>query len=408
MNNVHENGLNDLLENLVREFVKEKLEFIMNEEMSNFLTNEQQHTRNTRNGYYERTLDTRYGKIDNLQVPRDRRGEFHTQVFEPYQRRDGWLEEAVIHMYKGGMSTRDVATFIEGMFKSQYSPTTVSNITNTVLQDIEAWNQRPLDTRYSVIHLNGIYCKLKRQTVESEVIYVAMGINVYGNRQILGFYVGGQESANGWREVLRDLYNRGAKEVLLGVFDSLSGLDEAFKETYPKADVQHCITHKMRNTFPKIRVQDKVEVMDDLKTIYNAEDIDLAHQAFEEVKVKWGKKYPKEMASWEKQLPTLLTFYKYPAMIKEAIYTSNAIERTMKEIRKRLRPMNSLPNMEAAEKIVYLFSVDYNERWSQRVIRGFADLETKQKLMDMFKDRYESKECDTAGTTSVENEGQVA
>src|SRR5690606_36173848 len=122
MNSLHEIGFNDLLENLVRQFVKEKLELIMNEEISNFLIVEQENVRNSRNGYYSRTLDTRYGKIDDLQVPRDRRGEFHTQVFEPYQRRDGWLEEAVIHMYKGGMSTRDVAAFIEGMFKSQYSP----------------------------------------------------------------------------------------------------------------------------------------------------------------------------------------------------------------------------------------------------------------------------------------------
>lgn len=409
MNSLHEIGFNDLLENLVRQFVKEKLELIMNEEISNFLNVEQENVRNSRNGYYSRTLDTRYGKIDDLQVPRDRRGEFQTQVFEPYQRRDGWLEEAVIHMYKGGMSTRDVAAFIEGMFKSQYSPTTVSNITSTVLEDIESWNQRPLDTRYSVIYLDGLYCKLKRQTVDSEVIYVAMGIDTQGYRQILGFYIGGQESANGWRDVLRDLYNRGAKEVLLGVFDGLPGLEEAFKETYPAADVQHCITHKMRNTFPKIRVQDRTEVMADFKTVYNAGDIDLAQQAFEAVKAKWGKTYPKEIASWEKQLPTLLTFYKYPEKIREAIYTSNAIERTNKEIRKRLRPMNSLPNIEAAEKIVYLFSVDYNERWSKRIVRGFADLDTKQRLGDMFKERYEKGEQDPK-KISEENQksGEVA
>lgn len=180
MNNVHEAGLSDLLENLVRNFVKEKLEFIMNEEIWNFIHVEQANVRNQRNGYYERTLDTRYGKIDDLQVPRDRRGEFQTQVFEPYQRREGWLEEAVIHMYKGGMSTRDVAHFIEGMFGSQYSPTTVSNITSTVLEDIEQWQKRPLEKRYSVIYLDGLNCKLKRQTVQSEVIYLAMGINEQG------------------------------------------------------------------------------------------------------------------------------------------------------------------------------------------------------------------------------------
>lgn len=395
MNTVHELGLSDLLENLVRNFVKDKLEFIMNEEIRNFVHVEQANVRNPRNGYYERTLDTRYGTIEDLQVPRDRKGEFQTQVFEPYQRRDGWLEEAVIHMYKGGMSTRDVARFIEGMFGSQYSPTTVSNITSTVLEDIEQWQKRPLEKRYSVIYLDGLYCKLKRQTVQSEVIYLAMGINEQGYRQILGFYIGGHESSNGWRDVLKDLYRRGATDVLLGVFDGLPGLEEAFKETYPKADVQHCITHKMRSTFPKIRVQDKVEVMNDLKTVYNALDADLARAAFDSVKAKWGKKYPKEMQSWEEQLPTLLTFYKYPDMIKAAIYTSNPIERMNKEIRKRLRPMNSLPNIEAAEKIIYLFSAEYNERWSSRVIRGFGDPEVKQALQAMFQERYAPKRSST-------------
>lgn len=386
--NVHQLDLSDLLENLVQKFIKEKLEFIMKEEIQNFLKVEQPNERNSRNGYYERTLETRYGKIDDLTVPRDRNGEFQTQLFEPYQRREGWLEEAVIRMYKGGMSTRDVAHFIEGMFGSEYSPTTVSNITNTVLQDVQAWQERPLEKRYSVIYLDGLYVKLKRRTVNSEVIYLAMGINEEGYRQILGFYVGGQESANGWRDVLRDLYKRGAQEVLLGVFDGLPGLEEAFRETYPKADVQHCIVHKVRNTFPKIRVQDKTEFLDDLKTIYNALDLDLALAAFDTVKDKWGKKYPKEINSWEEQIPTLLTFYKYPAMIKAAIYTSNPIERTNKEFRKRLRPMNSLTNIEAAEKIIYLDTLEYNEKWSKRIIRGFGDPETKEKLAEMFQKRY--------------------
>ncbi|GAA3402989.1 hypothetical protein GCM10020370_16940 [Paenibacillus hodogayensis] len=157
----------------------------------------------------------------------------------------------MIQMYKGGMGIRDVARFIEGMFGSHYSPTTVSNITATVLEDIQTWQQRPLQKRYAVIYLDGLYVKLKRSTVSGEVIYFAMGVDEDGSRQILGFYVGGQESANGWREVLKDLYNRGATEVLLGVFDGLAGLEEAFRETYPKSDVQHCVVHKVRATFHK-------------------------------------------------------------------------------------------------------------------------------------------------------------
>ncbi|MNC21668.1 Transposase, Mutator family [compost metagenome] len=385
---VPENMLNNLFEKLVTDFVKDNLESIMRAEIGAFMSSEDAGTRNSRNGYYTRNLHTKYGNLEELQVPRDRQGLFQTQMFEPYQRRDGWLEEAVIQMYKAGMGTRDVARFIESMFGSHYSPTTVSNITATVLEDIHQWQKRPLNKRYSVIYLDGLYVKLKRGTVSGEVVYFAMGIDEDGYRQILGFYVGGKESSNGWREVLKDLYSRGVHEVLLGIFDGLPGLDTAFRETYPKADVQHCIVHKIRATFPNIRVQHKTDFFEDLKTVYTSADHELALAAFDTVKAKWDKLYPKELQSWENQFSTLLTFYKYPPLLKETIYTSNLIERMNKEIRKRLKPMNSLTNMDAAEKIIYLEIMEYNNRFAERVTRGFGDPGVKKKLNAMFEARY--------------------
>jgi putative transposase len=388
MTTLPENMFNDLLESAVTRLVKEKLELLLREEIKNFINVEQEGQRNSRNGYYERTFDTRHGKIGDLKVPRDRNGEFQTQLFEPYQRREGWLEEAIIHMYKGGMSTREVAKFIESMFGSQYSPTTISNITQTVMEDIEEWQKRPLERRYSVIYLDGLYVKLKRNTVSSEAVYLAMGIDEKGYRQILGFYVGGQESSNGWRDVLKDLHSRGATDVLLGVFDGLPGLEDAFRDIYPKADVQHCVVHKVRSTFPKIRVPDKTEFLADLKEVYTAPDGDIARAVFDGVKDKWKKQYPKEMKSWEEQLPTLLTFYKYPPLTWPAIYTSNPIERMNKELRKRLKPMNSLTNIESAEKIIYLQALDYNEKWCGRAIRGFVDRDTKDQFEKLYSERY--------------------
>ncbi|MDF2567574.1 MAG: Mobile element protein, partial [Oscillospiraceae bacterium] len=224
MKSIPNSEVADQLANAVLMFVKDKIEFIMKEEISSFLHIEQPDIPNTRNGYYPRTLDTRFGKIENLRVPRDRQGAFQTQVFEPYQRRDGWLEEAVIRMYKGGMSTREVAGFIEQVIGTHYSPTTISNITQTVLEDVQTWQARPLKKRYSVVYLDGLYFSLRRDSVAKEVIYVAMGIDEDGYRQILGFYVGGIESAHGWKELLQGLRRRGATEVLLGVFDGLTGL----------------------------------------------------------------------------------------------------------------------------------------------------------------------------------------
>jgi putative transposase len=388
MTTIQQNPFSDLLENTMQSFLKEKIETLLKEEIRNYLGVEHAEESNSRNGFYSRSWETRHGVIPDLQVPRDRKSHFQTELFEPYQRREAWLEDTIIHMYKGGMSTRDIASFIEKMFGSQYSPTTISNITGTVLEDIAVWQKRPLAKRYSVIYLDGMYVKLKRQTVASEVIYIAMGIDEAGHREILSFSIGGKESSNGWRDVLRDLYQRGAKEVLLGVFDGLAGLEEAFRETYPQADVQRCITHKMRNTLPKIRDKDKTAFVTDLKTVYNALDRDVALANFDVVKQTWGKLYPKEIESWESQLSVLLRFYDYPPMIWYAIYTSNPIERTNKEIRKRLKPMNSLTNMDAAEKIVYLEAVGYNERWNDRVLRGFADPQTQSALKKLYDKKY--------------------
>jgi len=388
MTNIPENMFNDLLENTVTKLLQEKLELLLREEIKNYLTVEQPTQRNSRNGHYKRSFQTRYGTINELQVPRDRKGSFQTRLFQPYQRREGWLEEAIIHMYKGGMSTRDVAKFVESMFGTHYSPTTISNITQTVMEDIEMWQNRPLEKRYSVIYLDGLYVKLKRNSVSSEAVYLVMGIDEKGTRQILGFYVGGHESSNGWREVLKDLKHRGATDVLLGVFDGLPGLEEAFREIYPKADVQHCVVHKVRATFPKIRVSDKTEFLEDLKQIYTAIDGDVARAVFDGFKDKWNKQYPKEVKSWEVQLPTLLAFYKYPPLTWPAIYTTNPIERMNKELRKRLKPMNSLTNIEAAEKIIYLQALDYNEKWCGRAIRGFVDLDTKAEFEKMYTERY--------------------
>ncbi|MBB3853072.1 putative transposase [Parageobacillus caldoxylosilyticus] len=177
------------LESVIRQFVKEKLELMMQEEIKNFLEIEQADTSNMRNGYYQRNLDTQYGRIEGLLVPRDRNGEFQTQLFAPYQRHTGWLEEAIIRMYQSGMSTREIGKFIERILGT-YSPATISRITDVVKEDIEKWCSRPLSKRYSVLYLDGLYVKLRRDTVEKEVVDVVLGVNEEGYREILDFFVG--------------------------------------------------------------------------------------------------------------------------------------------------------------------------------------------------------------------------
>ncbi|KAF6510679.1 Mobile element protein [Geobacillus stearothermophilus] len=277
------------LENAIRQFVKEKLELIMREEIKHFLEIEQAGTPNMRNGYYQRNLDTQYGRIEGLLVPRDRNGEFQTQLFAPYQRHTGWLEEAIIRMYQSGMSTREIGKFIERILGNAYSP-------------------------------------------------------------------------------------------------GLPGLEEAFKAVYPKADVQRCVVHKVRNTLSRVRKKDQFEVAEDLKLIYRAPNKEMALQMFQQFESKWSSKYPREVQSWANELDVLLTFMDDPSSIRSVIYTTNAIERTIKEIRKRLKPMNSLSSLEAAEKVVYLTIQDFNEKWAGRKLRGFA--EAQEALERMFEERY--------------------
>lgn len=374
------------LDHLVTEFLKEKLEFLLKEEIKNFIKVEHPDAGLQRNGYYKRDLDTKHGKIKDLAIPRDRQGEFKTQLFEPYQRRDGWLEESVIRMYQSGMSTREIGKMVAKLVGSSYSAATVSRITDATIKDIEAWRKRPLNKRYSVLFLDALVIKVRRDTVDKEAVYIAMGINEEGIREILGFYVGGRESATGWQDVLADLYTRGVKEVLLGVFDGLSGLEEAFRAVYPKADVQHCVVHKVRNALNHVRKKDQYELAEALKPIYKAPTQKIALQEFESFKAEWGSRYPKIVQSWEDNLPTLLTFMKYPSDIRYAIYTTNWIERTNKEFRKRLKPMNSLPDIQSAEKIIYLLCVDKNEKWLERVTAGFRKV--RHKLQEMFEERY--------------------
>lgn len=378
------------LDDLVRDFVKEQLESIMKEEIKQFFEVEHPELAYIKNGYYTRTLDTKHGHIDDLSVPRDRNGEFQTELFDPYQRRDQWVGETVTRMYQKGISTREIGQMIEHMLGSAYSATTISNITDVTLENIESWQKRPLQKRYSILYLDGTYLKLRRDDVANEVVYMVVGVNEDGYREILGFYIGGQESSFGWKEILIDLYERGAEEVLLGVFDGLPGLEAAMKEVYPKADVQRCVTHKVRNAINGVRKKDQTAIAEDLKAIYEANTKEEAKSQFEAFKESWQSKHPKVVKSWEKDLDVLLTFLEYPSSIQRMIYTTNIIERTIKEIKKRTKTMNSLPSEKAAEKVVYLQSIEYNQRWAERKLRGFKS--AYQQLQNMFEARYGSQD----------------
>ncbi|MGD6877722.1 IS256 family transposase [Bacillus infantis] len=384
--NIDDLDFANILKLSMQDLLKEKAENILREEIKNVLENEPVGEENSRNGYYSRTLDTIYGRIEDLAVPRDRKGDFTTQMFEPYQRRMVAVDELVVQLYQHGVGVRQVGLIMKSLLGEQYSPGTISNITSAVMEDVIEWQNRPLKKRYCALFLDALFVKVRRDTVGKEAVYIVLGITPEGHREILGFYVGGVESSNGWQEILLDLRKRGVQEVLVGVFDGLPGLEEAFKSIFPKADVQRCVVHKVRSTMNKARKKDQAELSLDLKRVYTSSTFEEADKVLKELKEKWKKTYSRELASWEEDLPVLLTFLHYPEEIQMYIYTTNLIERTNKEVRKRLKTMNSLPNIEAAEKIIYLTSIDYNDRWARRKLGGFGL--AYETILNMFDERY--------------------
>lgn len=375
--------INDLIKNFIEKMLKGELTEFLNYDKYD---SSGKNSGNSRNGNYSRNFQTKYGVIENLEVPRDRNNDFQTALFEPYKRRDDWLEQTVIQMYARGLSTRDIANLIEQMYGQKYSATSVSNLTDIAVKEIEQWKNRPLEKRYSVLFIDALSIKIRREHVGNESAYIIIGINEEGYREILDFYIGVTESAALWQEVLMNLKSRGVEQVLLGVMDGLPGLTDSFLKVYPKADVQRCVVHKVRNTLHKVKKKHTDEIVTDLKKIYKAPSREYAEQALNDFSLKWDKLYPRLAQSWFEDKDELFTFYKYPDSIQKSIYTTNWIERANKEIRKRLKTMNSLPNEKAAEKILYLKILDYNSKWSERRLKGF--LAARENLIQLFEERY--------------------
>jgi transposase-like protein len=394
MNSIIQNILNGQvdIDHLIQELIKNFLEKILQAELTEHLgyskyNSKGKNSGNSRNGTYERNLKTKYGEIKDLKVPRDRNGDFNTVLFEPHKRQDNWLEEMIINMYARGLSTRDIANIIEKMYGSNYSATSISNITDVAVEELNKWHKRPLKNRYSIIFIDAMSIKVRRDFVDNESVYLIIGIDEEGYREILDFYIGVSESSSLWEEVLLNIKKRGVQQVLLGVMDGLPGLKDTFLKVFPKSDIQRCVVHKVRNTIAKVRKKDLHEIIQDMKNIYESTTLEYAEKELESFTGKWSSKYPKVTKSWHEDKNELFTFFKYPSSIRRSIYTTNWIERTNKEIRKRTKTTNSLPNIKAAEKLVYLQIINYNEKWSDRRMKGY--LMAKEQIQQFFKERYQ-------------------
>ncbi len=305
----------------------------------------------SRNGSYTRTIHSRYGDIQ-VKIPRDRNGGFKQQTVPAYGRNTDSLEETVIHLYRKGITTMEIAELIEKMYGHHYSKGTISNMAASIQTEVEAFHKRALEKRYVVIYADATYLNVRRDCVDKEALHVLLGITPDGKKEILSYALYPTEGADNYREMLADIKARGVQQVLLFVSDGLTGFRDACKSVYPEADHQSCWVHICRNVMKLLRVKDRKEVLDALKTVYGAENASEAEAALDAFCEKYGKRYPKLTEKFCDRR-SLFSFFKYPKEIRQSLYTTNLVENMNKQLKRKTKRKEQFPTEGALDRCAY-------------------------------------------------------
>ena len=320
---------------------------------------------NSRNGYSKKTLKTTFGETE-IKVPRDRNGEFEPQLVKKNQTTlTGDIEEKILSMYAKGMTTSDIETHIQDIYGLECSDSTISRITDKILPVVREWRSRPLEEVYAVVFMDAIHFHVRSEgQIVKKAVYIAIGINMDGIKEVLGMWVGENESAKFWLSVMNGLRNRGLQDILIACVDGLTGFPAAIEAVYPKTEIQQCIIHQIRNTTRFVSYKDIKALMADLKKVYAAIDEPTALSELENFDEKWGNKYPKIAISWRDNWANLSTYFKYPQEIRTLIYTTNAIEGFNRQLRKVTKNKGIFPTDDRLIKMLYLAMMDITKKWT--------------------------------------------
>jgi putative transposase len=326
---------------------------------------------NRRNGRSKKTISGELGEIP-LDTPRDRQGTFEPQLIPKHQRRLAGFDEKILALYAKGMTTRDIQEIVKELYGVEVSPTLVSEITADLDAEVTAWRQRRLEPVWPIMYLDGIVVHVRGENgrVSQHTMYVAIGVNLQGKKELLGLWLCETEGAKFWLGCLTDLKNRGLQDVFIVCVDGLSGFADAIRAAYPQAKVQLCIVHLVRAALRYVTTEDSRAVAADLKTIYQAATVEEAEAAFEKFAEVWDAKYPTIVKQWRLKWHDIITLFDFPPAIRKAIYTTNAIESINSVIRKFTRNRKQYPNAESALKLVYLAIHEASQRWTMP-IRGW-------------------------------------
>lgn len=360
--------IQNLFKDMIGSFVENGLEGELEDELGYGKYDYQnKETDNSRNGHSEKTLKTSFGEVD-IKVPRDRKGEFEPELVKKQQTSlSGDIEEKILSMYSKGMSTTDIEGHIREIYGLEISDSAVSRITDKILPVVREWQARPLASVYAVVYLDAIHFHVRAEgQIVKKAVYIAIGLDMDGRRDVLGMYIGENESAKFWLTVLNNLKNRGVSDILIACVDGLTGFPNAIEAVYPRTELQKCVIHQISNTTRFVSYKEIKQLMADLKRVYAAVDEQAAMNELDRFEELWGKKYPKIGRSWRENWAGLSTYFKYPGEIRRIIYTTNTIEGFNRQLRKVTKAKPIFPTDDSLLKMLYLATMDITKKWTGR------------------------------------------
>ena len=366
---------------------KVTVEAALNAELDEHLgysRHEQSEQPNSRNGYSSKTIRTEDGEV-GIETPRDRESSFEPQLVKKNQTRFTSMDDKILHLYAKGMTTRDIVSTFKEMYDADVSPTLISRVTNGVIEQVIEWQSRPLDAIYPIVYLDCLVVKIRQdKQVINKAIYLALGVNIEGHKELLGMWISENEGAKFWLNVLTELQNRGVQDILIACVDGLKGFPDAINTVYPETQIQLCIVHMVRNSLKFVPWKDYKAITADLKRIYQSVTEDEALLALEQFQQRWDDKYPNISKSWRNHWQNVRTLFDYPEDIRKAIYTTNAIESLNSVIRKAIKKRKVFPHDDSAKKVVYLAIEAASKKWTMPIRNWKAAL---NRFMIQFEDR---------------------
>ena len=374
----------------IEEFFRQHLETAINKvleiELTEHLGYEKNSTSgynsgNSRNGFYTRGLDTSWGRL-TINIPRDRNGSFNQQLIPDYARRTDDLETTIITLYKKGITTREIADLVEKLYGHHYSPTTVSNISSALGEQVNTFHERQLSKRYVVVYMDATYLSVRRDSVAKEPLHVLLGITPDGTKEIIDFALYPSESAANYEEMLASIKKRGVEDVLVFASDGLPGIRDAAARQFPRSQHQQCWVHLSRTVSRHIRKCARSEVLNDLKQVYNSDTEAQAKEQLEQFLEKHKKNYPRLKSVFEGKEESLFKFYKFPKQIRASLYTTNIIERSNKSLKRKTKQKEQFPNESALIRFVCAHYSEENRAYATRAHRGFMAVSAE--ILEMF------------------------